>query len=141
MRDCTIGGLGLDGRPRSLVGGGRRCGGAAVELVGLVCERAPPGVHLQQQRLRRLPGEPELSALGVVAVALDRDRDAVTCVEQALGRHEPRSVEQSQSGGVAGGELTQRAGVRERRCVGRRRTMADMTVRLLTRRGVRARAA
>jgi hypothetical protein len=74
-------------------------------------------------------------------VALDRDRDAVTCVEQALGRHEPRSVEQSQSGGVAGGELTQRAGVRERRCVGRRRTMADMTVRLLTRRGVRARAA
>ena len=43
-------------------------------LVELGCERAAPRLHLEEQRLGRLAGEPELAARRVVAEAFDRDR-------------------------------------------------------------------
>ena len=57
------------------------------ELVCLVGEGPPAGIHLEQHRLGRLAGEPELAALGVVAVALVRDHRSVRGLEQPLGGH------------------------------------------------------
>ena len=97
--------LGRRGGPGGLVRGVRRGCGPAGELLGLVGERATARVHLEQHRLGRLAREPELAALGVVAVALGRDHRSVGRVEQALGRNEPDTVEQAQSGRVARCEL------------------------------------
>ena len=115
VRDCRKRLLGLRCDAGGLVG---RLGGArrpAGELVGLVGERAATGIHLEQHRLRRLAREPELAALGVVAVALGRDHGSVPRVEQVLDRHEPDAVEQAQRGRVAGGELAERPRALDRR--------------------------
>ena len=62
---------------RGLVGCARRRRRPGVELVCLVGQRPAAGIHLQQHRLGRLAREPELAALGVVAVALGRDHRSV----------------------------------------------------------------
>ena len=56
-------------------------------LVELGRERAAPRLHLEEQRLGRLAGEPELAARRVVAEALDRDRGDRRR-EQLLLRHD-----------------------------------------------------
>ena len=93
-----------DGRERCLgscrrlgcLGRGMGCrSGAARQLLGLVGQGAPARVHLEQDGLGRLAREPELAALGVVAVALGRDHGAVPRVEQPLGGDEPEPVEQA----------------------------------------------
>ena len=58
--------------------------GHLVELGG---ERAAPRLHLEEQRLGRLAGEPQLAARRVVAEALDRDRGDRRR-EQLLLRHD-----------------------------------------------------
>ena len=82
--------------------------GAARQLLGLVGQGAPARVHLEQDRLGRLAREPELAALGVVAVALGRDHRAVPRVEKPLGRDEPEPVEQTQRRGFSRRELAER---------------------------------
>ena len=94
-----------------------RCCRPARQLVGLVGERPPARIHLEQHRLGRLACEPELAALGVVAVALGRDHRSVRRVEQLRGRDEPEAVEQAQRRRIAGGELAERPGTLD----GRRR--------------------
>ena len=95
------------------------CGRAARQLLGLVGEGPPARVHLEQDRLGRLAREPELAALGVVAVALGRDHRSVPRVEQLRGRDEPESVEQAQGRRIAGRELAERPGALDGRRRGR----------------------
>src|SRR5215831_3348506 len=63
--------------------------GLSLELLGLPCQGAPPGVELQQHRLGRLAGETQLAAVGVVAVALARDEDSVLRAREVCGLREP----------------------------------------------------
>ena len=91
----------------------------AGELVRLVGERPAAGIHLEQHRLGRLAREPELAALGVVAMALVRDHRSVRRVEQLPGRDEPDAVEQPERGRVARGERA--SGLALRRPAARRR--------------------
>ena len=71
------------------------CCRPARQLLGLIGQGASARVHLEQDGLGRLAREPELAALGVVAVALGRDHRAVPRVEQLRGGDEPESVEQT----------------------------------------------
>ena len=124
MRDRRERRLGRGGRLGRL-GGGMGCRRrAARQLLGLVGERAPARVHLEQDRLGRLAREPELAALGVVAVALGRDHRSVPRVEQPLGRDEPEPVEQAQGRRIAGRELAERPGALD----GRRRRRGGIAV-------------
>ena len=95
-----------------------RRGRSARELGSLVGERPPPGIHLEQHRLRRLAGEPELAALRVVAVTLGRDHRSMGGFEQAVGIDEPDSVEQAQRGGSAGHQGAEWARALDRRLGG-----------------------
>ena len=116
--------LGCAGCLGGLGGGMRRRRRAARQLLGLVGESPPAGIHLEQDRLGRLAREPELAALGVVAVALRRDHRSVTRVEQLRGRDEPESVEQAQGRRISGGELAERP----RALDGRRRRRGSVAI-------------
>src|SRR5215831_11654282 len=80
-------GQGLEGDRSALLRAGLL--GLSLELLGLPCQGAPPGVELQQHRLGRLAGETQLAAVGVVAVALARDEDSVLRAREVCGLREP----------------------------------------------------
>ncbi len=118
-----IGVCGLRGRGRlgslfGLAGGGR---GPRAELLGLVGERAPPRVELEQHGLAGLAGEPQLTAIRVVPVAVLGDRRPARDVEQPVCVHEPDAVEQAEDVRRALRERPEAAGAGKRRLlVGRR---------------------
>src|SRR2546430_4842521 len=60
-----------------------------LELLGLAYERAAAGVELQQHGLHGLACEPELTLVGVVAVALAGHHDAALCAAEIARLGEP----------------------------------------------------
>ena len=94
MRDLRVGRL-FPGGMRNRVVGLPGCAlGPRGELVRLVGQRPATRVELEEDRFARLAGEPELTAVCVVAVPLGGDRDARPHVSQLARFHEPDSLEQ-----------------------------------------------
>ena len=115
MRNGRVRLLSRGSHGRSLPRRPGRRRGPGRELVCLVREGPAAGIHLEQQRLGRLAREPELAAIGVVAVALVRNHRSVRGLEQLRRGHEPDALEQPERGRVARGELRQRPGSGDRR--------------------------
>src|SRR5205823_3967875 len=63
--------------------------GAPLELLGLARERPPARLELEQNGLGRLPREPQLAPVGVVAVAVAGDEDAAAGPREIARLREP----------------------------------------------------
>ena len=107
VRDGRVRRLGLrqaDGRLVRLAAGSFRARG---ELIRLVRKRATSCLQLEQDALARLAREPGVAAVGVVALAVRRDRDAGRDLPQLGALHEPDAVEQPHRVVRPGDELRQ----------------------------------
>ena len=74
--------------------GGARLGGATLELLRFTRKRRAPRLELEQDPLRGLAGEPELSALRSEAVPLRGHDDAAARLEKLRAVDEPRVFEE-----------------------------------------------